>query len=379
MGRGVGIQYTESGHADGAVTFWETIGRPIIGLAPMDGITDHPFRFIQKRYGQPALLYTEFASVEGICAGDLRLLKDFLYDGSQRPIVGQIFGRTPECFRQAAIMLCQLGFNGIDINMGCPTKSVAQRGAGAALIKTPALAQEIVQATKLGVRQWQNGATVRDCADLSKAIVACVEVRYAQLPPPFQQRRPIPVSVKTRIGYDMPQVDEWVAQLLESEPAAIAMHGRTLTAGYSGQADWDQIGQAAALMHGSGVPLLGNGDVTSLEDAHRRVADYSVDGVLIGRASYGNPFVFRPADESPLRSDPHRLLHVALAHARLYEASFGHHQRYHFPPMRKHLGWYARNLPGAKHLRRELTQSSSLHEAETIIERYFAYRQRWHD
>ena len=131
-------------------TFWDTLQRPIIGLSPMNGVTDHAFRHIQKRHGNPMLLFTEFTSVDGICAGASALLKDFLYDESQRPIVAQIYGRIPGNFYQTAILLCQLGFDGIDINMGCPAKSVANSGAGAGLIRTPKLAQEIVRATKRG-------------------------------------------------------------------------------------------------------------------------------------------------------------------------------------------------------------------------------------
>src|SRR5262245_47814010 len=109
--------------------FWSTLSQPIIGLSPMDGVSDHPFRQIQKKYGQPAVVYTEFTSVEGVCHGADRLLKDFLFDESQRPIIGQIYGTTPEYFRQTSIVLCELGFDGIDINMGCPAKNVAHAGA----------------------------------------------------------------------------------------------------------------------------------------------------------------------------------------------------------------------------------------------------------
>ena len=341
----------------------------------MDGVSDQPFRSIQKKYGRPALAYTEFASVEGICTGDLRLLKDFLYDERQRPIIGQIFGRTPECYRQSAIMLCQLGFDGIDINMGCPTKSVSQRGAGAALIKTPELARQIVLAAKQGVRDWRNGATVRDCKDLSADYVMQVETRYTRLPVEYQNRRNVPVSVKTRIGYDRPQIETWIPQILESQPAAIAIHGRTLEQGYSGAADWNQLAVAAELARSAGVPVLGNGDVDSYEDALQRVTKYRMDGVLVGRASFGSPYVFRPVDEQPI--DPYYRIHIALEHARLYHVTYSHYERYHFPPMRKHLGWYAQKLPGAKHLRRELTQTSSIEEAEAVIEHYFAYRRSW--
>ncbi|MEX1019191.1 MAG: tRNA-dihydrouridine synthase [Litorilinea sp.] len=378
-------------------TFWDTLPRPIIGLSPMNGVTDHAFRHIQKKHGNPMLLFTEFTSVDGICAGARALLKDFLYDESQRPIIGQIYGRVPGNFYQTALVLCQLGFDGIDINMGCPSKSVASSGAGAGLIRTPELAQEIVRATKQAVSDWQNGATVHDCVDVPASLAQEVISRHVRLPVAFQKPRPVPVSVKTRIGYAESQVEEWIPRLLETEPAAISLHGRTLTQGYAGDADWDVIGRAAEIAHGSDTPLLGNGDLRTLDDAHARIGDYGVDGALIGRASYGNPYVFRAdlpqagADQvdsqmhSQMHSDPthaldagrYDVLHIALEHARLYEASFSHLDRYMFLPMRKHLGWYVRHLPGASHLRRTLLQTSSLDEAVGIIEEYLDYRQVW--
>lgn len=373
-------------------TFWATLPRPIIGLSPMNGVTDHAFRHIQKKHGNPMLLFTEFTSVDGICAGASALLKDFLFDESQRPIIAQIYGRAPENFYQTAILLCQLGFDGIDINMGCPSKSIAHAGAGAGLIRTPSLAQEIVRATQRGVRDWQNGATVHNCVDIPVKLAAQVEARHQQLPQAFQQARPIPVSVKTRIGYDESQVSEWIPQLLASEPVAISIHGRTLTQGYKGMADWDEIGRAAEFARRSDTLILGNGDLRSLADACQRVETYGLDGALIGRASYGNPFIFRdekkPAPQEPTGdkkretdADPdaerYEMLHIALEHSRMYEASFAHLERYQFLPMRKHLGWYVRHLPGASHLRRTLLQTSSLHDAVTTIEQYMNYREGW--
>ncbi len=374
-----------------STNFWNTLPRPIIGLSPMDGVTDHAFRHIQKKHGNPMLLFTEFTSVDGICAGASALLKDFLYDESQRPIIAQIYGHSPRNFYQTAMLLCQLGFDGIDINMGCPSKSIAHAGSGAGLIRTPSLAQEIVRATQRGVHDWMNGATVRDCVDVPARLVQQIEARHRQLPSAFQQRRLIPVSVKTRIGYATSQVQEWIPQLLESEPVAITIHGRTLIQGYSGESNWDEIGCAAEIANGAKTLILGNGDLRSLEDAYQRIDGYGVDGALLGRASYGNPFVFRPkghpAQQEPSGRAPtpsmdfdesrYDILRIAQDHARLYEQSFAHLDRYNFLPMRKHLGWYVRHLPGASHLRRTLTQTSSLNEAVAVIDHYLAYRQNW--
>ncbi len=364
--------------------FWHTLPRPIIGLSPMNGVTDHPFRHIQKKHGAPMLVFTEFTPVNGLRAGAKVLLKDLMYDESQRPVIAQIYGHTPDDFYQAAIVCCQLGFDGIDINMGCPSRSVTFAGSGAGLIRTPELAQEIVHATKRGVRDWTNGATVRDCPRVRGRFATAVELLHAQLPPAVRVRRCIPVSVKTRIGYDAPQIDEWIPTLLATEPAAISIHGRTLTQGYAGEADWDAIAQAVELARGSGVPILGNGDVVSMQDARERASASGVDGVLIGRASYGNPYVFLDGDPAVNGDDSaseteanYRLLHVAKEHARLFEQRFSGLKGYHFLPMRKHLGWYARRVPGASYLRRTLLQTSSVEEAVAAIDEYFDYRESW--
>ena len=277
-----------------------------------------------------------------------------------------------------AVMLCQLGFDGIDINMGCPSPSVVHRGSGAGLIQTPRLANAIVKATKQGIVDWCNGATFRDDPGAPDHLIQRVEARHGRLPSPFQQRRAIPVSVKTRIGYSSPQIPTWIPELLESEPAAIAIHGRTLQQGYAGRADWDEIARAAELAQATPSLILGNGDIRSLDDAHHRIETCKLDGVLIGRASYGNPFVFRREHEQePSPEDKYRLLRIAQEHAQLYEASISRQIGHRFMPMRKHLGWYARNLPGAVGLRRELVQASGVADVEVILERYFLRRQRW--
>lgn len=358
-----------------STTFWDKLSRPILGLAPMDGITNHPTRHIQKKYGQPAVIYTEFVAVERLDIGDPAMLNDFLYDESQRPIIAQMYGHIPERCRRMAVMLCELGFDGIDINMGCPASSIVHRGSGAGLIQTPKLAQALIAATKAGVAAWQNGATLRDDPGAPPHLLAAVEARRQALPPAYQARRPIPVSVKTRIGYAAPQVSEWVLHLLESEPAAIAIHGRTLHQGYRGEADWDEIGAAAELARGSRTLILGNGDIRSYQQAQQRIAAYGLDGVLIGRGSNGNPFVFQPERATPV--DRYRYLHIALEHARLHERWISKRNPYRFLSMRKQLGWYARAVPGANMLRRALVETNSADEVEAVLHRYFDHRLTW--
>jgi nifR3 family TIM-barrel protein len=354
--------------------FWEALPRPIVGLAPMDGVTDHPSRHIQKKYGNPDVVYTEFTSVEALCHGDWQSWRNFLYDETQRPIVAQIYGRTPEYFRQVAIMLCELGFDGIDVNMGCPAKTVANGGCGAGLIRTPDCAQSIIQAVKDGVQDWRNGATTAQCTRLLARFSKRVAAIHEQLPPAYRQRRSMPVSVKTRIGYDAPAVNDWVPRLLEAEPAAICLHGRTLRQGYSGLANWEAIAQAAELAGGAQTLILGNGDAATRGDAERRAATYGLAGVLIGRASFGNPFVFHKeqlADDDEDRqarlARRLRLIAIALEHVRLYEETFRPYERYRFYAMRKHLGWYIKDVASASHIRASLMQVNDAREVELLL------------
>lgn len=349
------------------VGFWSQHESPILGLSPMDGVTDHPFRQIQKKYGRPSVVYTEFTSVEGVCHGADRLLNDFLFDESQRPIVAQIYGTTPDYFRQTAILLCELGFDGIDINMGCPAKNVAHSGAGAALIQNPELAQSIIAAVKTGVHQWQQGVSFPDnLPDITNKIWSQVESRHQQLPSKYQEKQEVPVSVKTRIGYDSVVVKDWIKFLLEQDVSAIALHGRTLKQQYGGQASWEHIGEAAQIANSTNTLILGNGDIKSYQDALEKIKDYQLDGVLIGRGAMGNPYVFT----EPETVRPATIFEIAVEHTQLYEATFHNSPKYHFLPMRKHLGWYVKDIPYASQVRIELFQTESSQEVAAVLQKH---------
>ncbi len=361
-------------HKERVVTsFWQTLQKPIIALAPMDGVSDAPFRLVQARIGRPDIVFTEFTNVEGLWRGDLRLLDAFLYDDAERPAVAQIFGSTPQDFYRSAIMVCELGFDGVDINMGCPSKCVTGKGGGAALIREPLLAQEIVRATKQGVEDWANGQTLEGIGLAPERIARIRQMNEARRSPIVRRR--LPVSVKTRLGYDSVIIEEWVKVLLEVEPVAISLHGRTLRQMYTGSADWDAIARAAEIVRQTPTLILGNGDIHSPEDVLRRLRQTNVHGVLIGRASMGNPWLFRdiraalaaqeagetrPA-ERPTAAE--RLL-TALQHVRLFSALLPNHR---FVELRKHLSWYCRDFFDAVALRRQLVQTNSLSEVEQII------------
>ncbi|HEX9817319.1 MAG TPA: tRNA-dihydrouridine synthase [Patescibacteria group bacterium] len=346
--------------------FWAELKKPIIGLSPMDGVTDQPYRFIQKKYGNPDVVYTEFATVEGFCRGAEKVLSDFLYDESQRPIVAQIYGTTPKFFSETSTALCELGFDGIDINMGCPAKSVAQSGAGAALILTPALAKKIVKAVKKGVENWQNGKTSQDCPNITDPLRHEIKARFAKLPAKYQRHdRPIPVTVKTRVGFDAKVAKDWIKTLLEVEPVAIAIHGRTLRQGYSGKADWQEIGYAVKEARNTNTLIIGNGDVQSRSQALERVKQFGVDGVFIGRATFGNPWVFRDQEV-----DIYTRAKVAAEHSRLFEETYQKRPNYHFLPMRKHLAWYIKGVDNASEIRQQLMQAEGAGQVEAILKNH---------
>lgn len=347
-------------------SFWHTYKNPILGLSPMDGVTDQPYRAIQKKYGNPDVVYTEFTNVEGMCHGASRLLRDFMYDETQRNIVAQIYGVTPNYFRQVATVVSELGFDGVDINMGCPAKNVASSGAGAALITTPELAKKIIQATQAGIEDYLNGKRTKDCPDITPTITAVVEKRAAQLPKHIQERTYIPLSVKTRVGFHQPVTEEWITFLLELEPAVIALHGRTLKQHYSGSASWEEIAKAAEIAKDTHTLILGNGDITTHQDALDHIIQYKVDGVLIGRGSFGNPGIFQPTISSHMPS----LCTIALEHCYLYEETYGNDERYTFLPMRKHLGWYIKGIDNAKEIRIKLFQANSPEDVKTIFKEY---------
>lgn len=344
--------------------FWGQLEKPIIGLAPMDGITDEPFRFITKKYGNPDVIFTEFSNVTGVVRGSIKLLEPYMYHESERPIVAQMFGKNPQDFYLVTILLCFLGFDGIDINMGCPSKSVATHGAGAGLIKTPKLAQEIIKSCKRAVKDWVNGVDLTSLSLPQNILNEILLMQKMQKGHPLPKRVPIPipVSIKTRLGYDKPIVDAWIPQLLEAEPAIISLHGRTLKEMYKGQANWDEIGKAARIVHKTDTIILGNGDVQNRLDAEKRAKKYHVDGVLIGRAALGNPWVF---SKKPHTFTKDERLKIALEHTEYFVKLRGEKRLFE---MRKHWGYILKGFDGAKKLRQKLMVTSLFREVTDILQ-----------
>ena len=360
------------------MSFWDTLSYPIVGLSPMDGVTDAAFRFIAAQYGGPDVIFTEFTNVGGICRGPANLLRDFLYHEIERPIVAQIYGSDPEHFYKTARLVCALGFDGVDINMGCPSKTVATNGCGAALIRNPDLAKQIIRETRRGIQGWVEGSSLDTLGFRPETVeqVARMNRERSESPSPAS-RRVIPISIKTRIGYDSIVIEEWISHLLEERPAAISIHGRTLKQMYRGGADWNAIARAVSIAKGSGTRILGNGDLQSLNDAAAKILETGVDGVLIGRAALGNPWIFRGKaslreagaersrrifEEKSARSDER--LDVLLEHARVFNRLFGPRR---FVVMRKHMGWYCKGFPNAKEWRARVVRAENLQEVEAVV------------
>jgi tRNA-dihydrouridine synthase len=365
------------------MNFWKTLPTPIIGLAPMDGVTDASFRHTVAIHGKPDITFTEFTHVHDVCRGPEFLLESLFYSEVERPIVAQLYGKDPALFYQAAHVVCELGFDGLDINMGCPSRNVASSGSGAGLIRTPDLAHEIMRAARQGITDWATGQSL-ESAGLKPARIAAIQRMNQQRSQPHRAiKRTIPLSVKTRLGYDAVIVDRWIEHLLAEHPAVISLHGRTLQQMYRGEADWRAIARAADVVRGSGTLLLGNGDVQSLADGMRRIRETGVDGVLIGRAALGVPWFFRQKEATRCGADNanddqgmqiweptlETRFEILLDHARRFETLSGRDQ---FRRMRKHLGWYCKGFPHAAALRARMFRVSSVAEVEQALTEYRA-------
>lgn len=337
--------------------FWDKLEYPVIALSPMDGVTDAAFRHMICKYSSPAFVMTEFTNVEGLARGVESMLRAFIYSENERPVVGQIYGVEVDSFYKCSLMLCALGFDGIDINMGCPANNVAKRGSGAGLIQTPELARKIIRSCKKAALDWSEGVTLEEAGVAESVVTRIAEMNVGR----EVGRGLLPVSVKTRIGYDSIVVEEWLKHLLEELPANISLHGRTLKQMYLGEADWEAISRAVEVCRGSGVTLLGNGDVKSMEDARAKISEYGVDGVLVGRAVMGEPWFFGGVEPATLEER----VEILLEHSRYFdELGVGA-----FYNVKKHLAWYSKGFKGAKETRMELMRSNTLEDVERICKK----------
>ncbi|MBI2068653.1 MAG: tRNA-dihydrouridine synthase [Candidatus Yanofskybacteria bacterium] len=305
--------------------FWQKLPRPFFILAPMANVTDWAFRKIIAKCGRPDVFYTEFLSCDGIVHDKMRFEKELYFEKYEKPLVVQFFGSKPENFYKCAQFAQELGFDGIDINMGCPDRSVEKQGAGAALINNPRHAQEIIKETKRGAGK-------------------------------------LPVSVKTRIGYNKIETKEWIPKLLEMEPATITVHGRTRKEMSKVPAHWDEIGKAAALCRKAGIPVVGNGDIMTYGDGLKKAEEYGLDGIMVGRAIFSNPWFFDPSI-NPATKTPEERITLMTRHLQLFSELWGKDK--HFDVMKKFFKVYISGWEGAKELRTKLMNARS---EESVIE-----------
>ena len=313
--------------------FWKTLRKPFFVMAPMANVTDAAFRRVIAKYGKPDAFFTEFVSAHGLCSEVKdHLLVDMMFNKSERPVILQIFGSNPEFFHKSAEMGRKMGFDGIDINTGCPDRAVLRQGAGCALVKEPKLMKEIIHATKEGAKT-------------------------------------IPVSVKTRLGWNESIIEEWAGHLLEAEPAAITIHARTKKQMSDVPPDWNEFKKAVVLRNQmkSETLILGNGDLVNLDDARKKCEETGADGMMLGRAIFGNPWLFSKKVQKKDLSYK-EILDVMVEHAELFESIFG--DKKNFLIMRKHFGAYVSGFSLSKKLRVKLMEAEDVAQVKDAVSWY---------
>lgn len=358
------------------MNFWHHVPAPFLAVAPMADVTDVAFRRMIAKYsahtrtdgtvGGPDVMWTEFVAADGLVratpAGKVKLMADLLYAEAERPIVAQLFTRDPIHMEYAAALCLELGFDGVDINMGCPAGAIIDQGCGAAMIKTPELAVAIIRAAKRGAKSDDGG---------------------------------IPVSVKTRLGYNIDQVEEWIPVILAEQPAALSVHARTRKDMSKVPARWERIKRVVELRNqlSPQTRIIGNGDVLTRVDAFAKIAASGADGAMIGRALFGNPWFFHPTQSLPLRFKTlptHGValedisaadttieagtfvplaerLRVMVEHSYLFCELLPHKN---FAVMKKHYKAYVNGFPGAVPLRSLLMEQETPAAVESVVQEF---------
>ena len=308
---------------------WERIPRPIFSLAPMEDVTDTVFRQVINDCGRPDIYFTEFTNVDGMNSrGDEKVSQRLQFGKNEKPIIAQLWGVTPDNFYLAAKRIVAMGYDGIDLNMGCPQRDVTRHGACSALIKNHTLAKEIIDATKSGADN-------------------------------------LPVSVKTRIGYGKIQTEEWLGFLLEQDLPLITVHGRTAAEMSKVPAHWDEIGKVVKMRDDMGKQTLifGNGDVQDLAQAKEKVKQYGVDGVMIGRGIFHNPWLFAEID--PTTRTIKDRLELLKKHVALYESTWGKKKNYQI--LKKYFKIYLSDFDGASDMRQQFMETNSYEEVKELV------------
>ena len=321
--------------------FWKEFKTKVFTLAPMEDVTDSVFREIMLGISDPEclhVLFSEFTSTDGLSheIGGPKVKHRLQINDTEREllqkkgvkIVAQIWGNNPEKFREATRIICEEGqFDGIDINMGCPVKKIFRQGACSALIGQPALAKEIILATK--------------------------------------ETSTIPVSVKTRIGINRVITEEWIGHLLETNPVLITIHGRIQKQQSEGLANWDEVAKAVQLRDsvGSDTLIHGNGDVMTFEEGLLKAEKYGVEGIMIGRGIFGNPWFF---NKKVQERTPEERLNLMWKHASLFTQIW--EKEKNFAILKRFFKIYASGFYGASRIRARLMETNSLEDVRSVLE-----------
>jgi len=317
-------------------SFWNKLPKPFFVLAPMADVTDPAYRRLISETGKPDVSWTEFVSADGLFHTREKkgmkdeenpLMRDLQFSEGERPIVAQFFSGTPEMMEYAAKLALSLGFDGVDINMGCPDRSIEKQGAGAGHMKNPELAKEVIRAAVRGTEGK------------------------------------IPVSVKTRLGYNRMEYETWLPAVLEEDIAALTVHLRTRKEMSLVPAHWELVPEIVAIRDRvkPSVLLLANGDVKSISEAREKALATGLDGVMLGRGIFGNPWLFSTKEEAASREKLEALLTLARYFSELTPPK-------HFAILKKHFKAFVNGFDGAAELRGKLMETNSLSELEPLIE-----------
>jgi nifR3 family TIM-barrel protein len=320
------------------MNFWQKLHKPFFVLAPMADVTDAAFRRVIAKCGKPNVLWTEFVSADGLVLatdeGKKKLMRDLIYTEAERPIVAQLFSSNPDNMKRAAKLIASLGFDGLDINMGCPDKSIEKQGAGAAHIKNAKQAREVIRAAKEGAGN-------------------------------------IPVSVKTRIGYNKDELDSWLPEILAEGVSAVTIHARTRKEMSKVPAQWSAVSRAVKMRNeiAPETLIIGNGDVKNMAHARQLAEETKCDGVMFGRAIFGNPWLF--AERAVTTEEK---LKVLIEHTKLFDELLGDVKS--FAVMKKHFKSYISDFNGAAMLRSTLMQTNNALEVENVINQFLENYQK---
>lgn len=309
---------------------WHDLPKPFFVFAPMDGVTDTVFRRLIGSVGAPDVSMTEFTNVIGLFSeGAERVSQKLLFDSSEHPLIAQVWGTDPELFYQSALLINKMGFDGIDINMGCPDRAIVKRGSCAALINNPSLAGEIIAATKKGAGR-------------------------------------LPVSVKTRLGFNKLTIDTWFPFLLKQGLSALSIHFRTAKEMSKVPAQWEYAKDIVAMRNdiAPNTIIVGNGDVESISEGELKVRETGVDGIMIGRGVFHNPYVFnRDIDYQKITREEKIML--LLKHLKLFEETW--HGKKPYAPLKRFFKIYIKDFDDAGELREKLMMTKSVDEARDML------------